>query len=363
MNGASPYTWEASPAEKSRVFGATFSILEGLFGHLDEIDFAVRLWNGELLTPENVPDGFEPTFTLVLTHPGALRRMFWPPNDFYAQFLGRWMAYSCAYFQERETDLDSAQAAKFEHICRKLRLQPGERLLDIGCGWGGLVVHAAEKYGVQATGITLSQPQVDYAREWITRSEVVDLATVENRDYRQIVTDEPYDKIVSVGMAEHVGRAKLSEYFEAAYRALRPGGSFLNHAIATHRLKPDSWLARTFLQSGQFMQRYVFPDGELVRISQMLAPAEAQGFEVGDVESLREHYALTLRNWIGNLESNYDRCLELKDERTYRTWRLYMAASVQGFESGRINVYQSLLSKGDNGASEVPLTRKDLYRE
>ena len=162
-------------------------------------------------------------------------------------------------------------------------------------------------------------------------------------------------------MVEHVGREKLDEYFQAAGKALRPGGLFLNHAIASHRRRPDTWFERTFLQRGKFMQGYVFPDGELVWISDMLKAAERCGFEVRDVEGLREHYALTLRNWIANLESAYDQAVAMKDERTYRTWRLYMSASVQGFESGGINVYQALLSKSEGGRAELPLTRDDLY--
>lgn len=271
------------------------------------------------------------------------------------------MAYSCAYFQAVDTDLDIAQEAKFEHICRKLRLQPGERLLDIGCGWGGLVVYATGRYGVLATGINLSQPQIDYANQWLRTAGLDDRAEVINQDYREIDPDQRYDKIVSVGMVEHVGRSRLDAYFQSAYRALKPGGLFLNHAIATHRHRPDTWFEKTFLQRGQFMQNYVFPDSDLVWISAMLNAAERNRFEVRDVESLREHYALTLRHWIANLEANHDQAVALNDERTYRTWRLYMAASVQGFERQGINVYQALLSKTENGRAQIPLTRAELY--
>jgi cyclopropane-fatty-acyl-phospholipid synthase len=283
-------------------------------------------------------------------------------NDFYALFLGQWMAYSCAYFQTADTALDLAQEAKFEHICRKLRLQPGENLLDIGCGWGGLVVYAAEKYGVQATGINLSQPQIDYANRWIQTAGLEGQAEVISQDYRDIDPGHPYDKIVSVGMVEHVGRANLDEYFQSAYRALKPGGLFLNHAIATHRRRQDTWFEKTFLQSGRFMQNYVFPDGELVWIGEMLNAAERLNFEVRDVEGLREHYALTLRNWIANLEANHDQAVALNDERTYRTWRLYMASSALGFERQGINVYQALLSKTEKGQARLPLTRAELYQ-
>ncbi len=283
-------------------------------------------------------------------------------NDFYALFLGRWMAYSCAYFATAATGLDTAQAAKFEHICRKLRLQPGERLLDIGCGWGGLVVYAAQRFGVQATGINLSRPQIDYGRNWIREAGLEGQARIELLDYRDVDPGQPYDKIVSVGMVEHVGRDKLVEYFQAAYRALRPGGLFLNHAIGTHRRRPDSWLERTFLQRGRFSQSYVFPDGELVWISDMLRAAEQCRFEVRDVESLREHYALTLRRWIANLEAQHEAAVALTDERTYRVWRLYMSAAAHGFDSGNTNVYQALLSKTDAGRAELPLARDDIYR-
>jgi cyclopropane-fatty-acyl-phospholipid synthase len=423
------------------------SLIEDLFAGAAGRGFDLRLWNGRVLPATTEGDA---PVTLVLTHPGALRKILIPPgeltlgeaylggdfdaegdmtaliaqarhhlqnlslgqwlsilrrvrklpkgsppqqyregrrplqlsgqehsrerdieavtyhydtgNDFYALFLGRWMAYSCAYFATAESDLDTAQADKFEHICRKLRLKPGERLLDIGCGWGGLVVYAAKRFGVEATGINLSQPQIDFARGWINEAGLEDRARIELLDYRDIDPSKPYDKIVSVGMVEHVGRKKLDEYFHAAYRALRPGGLFLNHAIATHRKGPDTWFERTFLQRGKFLHGYVFPDGELVRINEMLRAAEHCGFEVRDVESLREHYALTLRKWIANLEAGYEQAVALKDERTYRTWRLYMAASAQGFESRGTNIYQSLLSKSERGLAEVPLTRDDVYR-
>lgn len=283
-------------------------------------------------------------------------------NEFFALFLGRWMAYSCAYFQEPEFDLDAAQEAKFEYICRKLRLQPGERLLDIGCGWGGLVVYAAENYGVDATGITLSEPQSAYGRGWIKRAGLEERARIEVLDYRDLQPLGTFDKIVSVGMFEHVGRERLLDYFRVAYRALRPGGLFLNHGIARQRAPGPGIWGRTFLQLGKFSQRYVFPDGELVQIGEALSAAERVGFEVRDVESLREHYARTLRLWVGNLEARHSDAVRITDERTYRTWRLFMAAAALGFERGRTNVYQALLSKGRPGASSLPMTRADLYR-
>jgi cyclopropane-fatty-acyl-phospholipid synthase len=281
-------------------------------------------------------------------------------NAFYGLFLGEWMTYSCAYFNTPGEPLDGAQEAKLAYICRKLRLQPGDRLLDIGCGWGGLIVYAAQKFGVEAVGINLSQPQVDYAREWIRRAGVEDRARVEIRDYRELDPAQPFDKIVSVGMFEHVGLRRLPEYFQAAYGVLRPGGLFLNHGISAQYEEPG-WLAKRFFQSGQFSERYVFPDGELVPVHKALAIAEEAGFEPRDVESLREHYALTLRHWVRNLEANHQAAVRLTDERTYRVWRFYMAAAAVGFDVGSTNVFQMLLSRSRHSPVELPLTRADLY--
>lgn len=284
-------------------------------------------------------------------------------NDFFALFLGQWMAYSCAYYEDPEMELDQAQEAKLDYLCRKLKLKRGERLLDIGCGWGGLVVYAAEYYGADVTGITLSDPQAAYGRAWIEQAGMKSRARIEVVDYRDLQSFAPFDKVVSVGMFEHVGRDHLPEYFNAAYRALRPGGLFLNHGIARQKAElPKRW-ERALLQRGKFSQRYVFPDGELVQIGEALSIAEQAGFEVRDVESLREHYARTLRLWVRNLESKYSEAVRITDERTYRTWRLFMAAAARGFESERANIYQALLLKSLPGAVGLPMTRSDLYRQ
>ena len=278
-------------------------------------------------------------------------------NDFYGLWLDRHMVYSCAYFADANDDLVTAQERKLDYICRKLRLQPGERLLDIGCGWGGLAIYAAQHYGVEAVGITLSQPQVDLAREHIQAAGLEDSCRVELMDYREISHEHPFDKLVSVGMFEHVGEAKLPVYFEQAWRLLRPGGLFLNHGIACPGTKP-----RPRKRRNTFSNRHVFPDGELTPISHSLRAAEAAGFEVRDVESLREHYAMTLRQWVRRLEGHHDEALRYVDEVTYRVWRLFMAGSSDGFEAERLNVYQSLLVKPSfNGQSGLPLTRADLY--
>lgn len=275
-------------------------------------------------------------------------------NDFFATYLDKNMVYSCGYFENQSDDLDTAQERKLDYICRKLRLKKGERLLDIGCGWGGLVIHAAQEYGVEAVGITLSIPQVELANERINKGGLADKCRVDLRDYRQI--DEPagFDKLVSVGMFEHVGESKLPEYFRQAYRLLKPGGVFLNHGIASNLSYPDH-------KGPLFSDRYVFPDSELLPINKTLSIAESEGFEVRDVESLREHYAMTLRHWVRRLEANRDKAVGFTDDTTYRAWRLYMSGSAYGFHSSRFNIYQALLVKSEKSPSGLPLTRDDWY--
>ena len=289
-------------------------------------------------------------------------------NDFYALWLDQRMNYSCAYFRTGTEDIDTAQEAKLEHICRKLRLKPGERLLDIGCGWGGLVIYAAQQYGVNALGVTLSEQQHALAKGRIAALGLSDRVAVKLLDYRDL-SDAQFDKIVSVGMFEHVGRSHLPEYFAHAHRLLKPDGLFLNHGISAahpHALKPiDSpwvrFVERYVVGSGQFVWHYIFPDGELEPVSEVNLLAEAAGFEVRDVENLREHYALTLRQWVKRLEMERDQAMRLVGDTVYRTWRLYMAGSAVGFESGGINVNQTLLAKPAKGAVNLPLTRDDLY--
>lgn len=427
--------------------------------------FAVRLWDGATL-----PGPDRPPFTLVLCHPGALRRMFTPPielsigeayiykdfdiegdlldavslvddlarsagfspteavsllqtlrslpdgrdkprvsrrgpaeltgevhsierdrraiqyhydvgNEFYSRWLDPYMQYSCAYFTSPDEPLEVAQRRKMEHICRKLRLKPGDRLLDIGCGWGGLIRYAAEQYGVQALGVTLSEQQALYGREMIDHTGLQDRVQIELHDYRTLA-DQTFDKIVSVGMFEHVGRSHLPEYFNQVFRLLRPGGLFLNHGISRQATAADvpGWpgvrqadfpvrqsvvsknLEKKIYGRETFSQRYVFPDGELVPVSAANLIAELAGFEVRDVEDLREHYALTLRHWVRRLGANENALIDLKGEEVYRTWRLFLAVSAHSFESGRIAVHQSLLARQAEGKVDLPLTRADLYR-
>jgi cyclopropane-fatty-acyl-phospholipid synthase len=296
----------------------------------------------------------------------AVRSHYDVGNDFYELWLDERMVYSCAYFTHEDATLDEAQEAKLDHICRKLRLQPGERFLDIGCGWGSLVMHAAERYGVEATGITLSEPQAQLARERIAAAGLKDRCKIEVWDYRELPDDARFDKIASVGMVEHVGRSQLDTYFETAFRLLQPGGFFLNHGIVElpgprkHALRdlPMTlvWRPRSFLDT------YVFPDGELLPFSEVVGEAEGAGFETRDVESLREHYAMTLRHWIRRLEARHDEAAALVGERTYRVWRLYMAGSARAFATASLSVVQTLLSKPmADGTAVVPLTRVDVY--
>lgn len=296
----------------------------------------------------------------------AIRSHYDVGNEFYALWLDPAMVYSCAYFRTGTESLAEAQRAKLDHICRKLRLQRGDRLLDIGCGWGGLIMHAAREYGVHAFGITLSPSQAAWAGDHIRAASLEDRCAVEVRDYRALNGLEPFDKIVSVGMCEHVGHAQLPGYFEAAWKALRPGGLFLNHCIVSGQdpLGGRRRSLRKFLwREGRFTDRHVFPDGQLPVLGPMLEVAEAQGFETRDVESLREHYATTLRQWVERLEAAREDAIELTSPETYRTWRIYMANSARQFAAGRLGLAQALLARPDaRGAVGLPATREDLYR-
>ena len=276
-------------------------------------------------------------------------------NEFYRLWLDEGRVYSCAYFTSPDESLDQAQRNKLDHICRKLRLRPGERLLDIGCGWGALVCWAARHHGVRAHGITLSQQQFEYAQQRIRTEGLQALVTVELRDYRDLAGAGVFDKVSSVGMFEHVGLANLPAYLATVMRVLRPGGLFMNHGI-TH--DEEGWNKS---MTTEFINRYVFPDGELDCVSNIQLGMERAGFEIHDVEGLRPHYALTLRHWVQRLEANRDAVLREVDEPTYRVWRLYMAACALDFEAGTTGVYQILASRPNRGEWPVPLSRGDLY--
>ena len=419
-----------------QAFEITLSLLRDVFNSAPQHNVAVRLWDGTTWKPEFAG----PTrCTLVLQHPGTLRKMFMPPsdlnlgeayiyndfdiegdieallplmeyflekpwgkmeqvrfarsllslpkmgqprpsntaakvrgalhskerdrqatnyhydrsNEFYALWLDRRMIYSCAYFATPDDDLETAQEQKLEYLCRKLRLQAGQRLLDIGCGWGGLIIYAAQHYAVEADGITLSPQQARLARERIKEAGLEHRCRVDICDYREVNKPQGYDKLVSVSMAEHIGKAFLPTYFKEAWKQLRPGGVFLNHGINVHSSSP--------VTGRDFMNRYVAPDGELVPISTTLQAAEAGGFEVRDVESLREHYVYTLRYWLHRLDEHADEAKKIAGEMTYRLWRLFVSLGVHEFNVGRANLYQTLLVKTDKGRSGLSLRREDWY--
>jgi len=275
-------------------------------------------------------------------------------NDFYQLLLDQRMVYSCAYFESENDSIDLAQEQKLDYICRKLRLKTGERLLDIGCGWGGLILHAARNYGIQALGITLSPQQLVLAQDRIAKAGLASRCEVRLADYREAEQFGSFDKAVSVGMVEHVGERQLSDYFRTAFGLLKAGGIFLNHGIgrAGSRDKPSA---------PTFTDVYVFPDADLVPIPSTLKAAEQCGFEVRDVENLREHYFLTLVHWLRRLERNEERAKELVGEIRYRTWRLYLAGSAHYFRTGKLDLYQTLLLKPEGTNSGLPLTRSDWY--
>ncbi|MFE7316443.1 class I SAM-dependent methyltransferase [Streptomyces sp. NPDC057555] len=278
-------------------------------------------------------------------------------NDFYALVLGPSMVYSCAYWgtaPDGATTLEDAQRDKLDLICRKLGLAEGQRLLDVGCGWGSMVLHAAREYGVRAVGITLSEEQAAYARKRVADAGLTDRIEIRVQDYREL-SDGPFDAISSIGMAEHVGRARYAEYAGLLYGLLKPGGRLLNHQIARRPLADEE-----AYRVDEFIDRYVFPDGELAPVGRTVGQLEEAGFEVRDVEVIREHYALTLRQWVANLEAHWREAVRLTSPGRARVWRLYMAASALSFERNRIGVNQVLAVRTpDSGASGLPLRSRD----
>lgn len=270
------------------------------------------------------------------------------PERFYELVLGPSMTYSCALFHDPDGGLEQAQAAKNELVCRKLGLRPGMRLLDVGCGWGALAVHAARHHGVRVVAVTLAPGQADSARRRVAAEGLADRVEVRHADYREI-DDGPFDAIASVGMFEHVGRAAMRTYFERVHALVAPGGRFLNHAIA----RPAG--QRPSLGRNTFIHRYVFPDGELHEVGDVVSGIQQAGFEVRHVESLREHYALTLRRWVANLEGSWDQAVAIAGEGRARVWRLYMAASAVNFEAGRLQIHQVLGVRPRAGVSGLPL--------
>ena len=280
-------------------------------------------------------------------------------NAFYQLWLDREMVYSCAYFESADATLEEAQQAKFRHLCRKLRLQPGEYLLDVGCGWGGLARYAAREFGVKVFGITLSKEQLALARERVAAEGLQDKVDLQLLDYRDLPQDGRFDKVVSVGMFEHVGHANLKQYCEILFGAVREGGLVMNHGI-TAKHTDGRPVGRG---AGDFIDRYVFPNGELPHLSMITAEISEAGLEVVDVESLRLHYARTLEQWSQRLENNLEAAGREVPEQALRIWRLYLAGCAYAFEKGWINLHQILAVKAfSDGSHNLPWTRDDLYR-
>ncbi|MFI5407142.1 MAG: class I SAM-dependent methyltransferase [Nitrososphaerales archaeon] len=278
-------------------------------------------------------------------------------NDFYSLWLDKNKVYSCAYYNTLNDSLDLAQEQKLDHICKKLNLKTNETLLDIGCGWGALIFRAAEKYGVKSTGITLSENQYVYVKEEIKKRGLNELVEVRIQDYRDIPKNQIFDKIVSVGMFEHVGINNLPIYFKTIYNHLKPGGVVLNHGITTDNL--DGGYSSS---GGEFMDKYVFPNGELSHISYVVEKMSREGLELLDIESLRRHYAQTLWSWVENLEKEQSQARNIVGEDKFRVWYAYMSGCAYAFEKNWINLYQILAAKPTNGNIGYPLTRKHVYK-
>ncbi len=341
------------PRLRADAYSAALSFIRGDFDVQGDLVAAARFQLGRrhrgwrellcaaaaLLGPHRIETWFQTRARAVEN----IRYHYDRSNEFYKQFLDPRMVYSCAYFPTPDTPLDQAQVTKLDHICRKLDLRTRNRFLDIGCGWGALVIHAAAHYGVQATGCTLSRNQADYARESAAR--VIEAGvTIHEMDFRGITGR--FDRIASVGMFEHVGRHRLRGYFRKIYDLLEPEGLFLNQGIVRPEFVTDG--AQTL-----FLQRRVFPGGELAHLADVIRTAELTGFEVLDIEDMRPHYALTCRAWVEQLQRNAAACLDAVDGETYRTWLLYLAGSAANFEDGLISVSQLLLAKRSSPARRL----------
>lgn len=283
----------------------------------------------------------------------AVRFHYDVPVEFYRLWLDSRLMYSCGYFQREDDGIEQAQTQKLEYLCRKLHLKPGDRILDVGCGWGGFAIYAAQSHGALVHGITLSRRQAEVANQRITAAGLSRRCRVEVRDFRDVHGEQMYDKIVSIGMVEHIGKRRLAAYYGQALQLLEPGGMLFTQGIGTRDGRPTL---------GPFANRYVFPDAEVLPIQDIVEGAERSGFEVRDVESLREHYALTLKAWSQRLEQHHQEAVRVVGEVTYRVWRAYMAMAGYLFSQGRLSLYHTLCVKTEDGCAGLPLTREDWYK-
>ena len=322
------------------------------------LDIAERMVGDVAGSPDSIAARLRLRINQRRTNRENIQHHYDVSNAFYRLWLDVRMVYSCAYFRRDDDTLDLAQAQKLDHICRKLRLAPGDRFLDIGCGWGGLLFWAAERYGVDATGITLSRSQFEHVTREIARRGLTSSVRVEFIDYLDLPDDASYDKIASVGMFEHVGLSRFSAYFGKIQRCLKPGGFVMNHGI-THNA-PDAHALGSGI--GEFVDRYVFPGGELTHVSKVMSAMAQAGLEVIDAEALREHYARTLWHWTERLETNGDAARSEAGEERFRVWRIYMAGSAHAFERGWLSLWQLLAGKPlADGRLPHPLTRDYMY--
>ncbi|WP_313409588.1 C17 cyclopropane fatty acid synthase CfaB [Stutzerimonas kunmingensis] len=340
------------------VLGAAY--VEGQIDLLGPVDEVIRI--GDVITRALGEDDFALPAREAhdkATDAEAISYHYDLSNDFYRLWLDKDMVYSCAYFETGSEDLEQAQQAKLRHLCRKLRLKPGERLLDVGCGWGGLARYAAREFGAKVFGITLSREQLELARERVVAQGLQEQITLELMDYRDLPQDGRFDKVVSVGMFEHVGHANLPLYCQRLFGAVRPGGLVMNHGITARHIdgRPVGHGA------GEFIDRYVFPHGELPHLVNISSCISDVGLEIVDVESLRLHYARTLDFWSERLEAQLEQAKRMVPERALRIWRLYLAGCAYGFRHNWINLHQILASKPlADGSHELPWSRADLYR-
>jgi cyclopropane-fatty-acyl-phospholipid synthase len=320
-------------AAGAKLYGFDFTVRE----KLEALRIAARL--GAIRIPPPEPPSVEARvggrLHSLRRDREAIQHHYDVSNDFYRMILGPTMVYSCAYFDAPGDSLEDAQIRKLDVICRKLRLQPGDRMLDIGCGWGSLMIHAAANYGARVVGVTLSEEQAAFARRRVVEAGLSDQCEVRIQDYRE-VADGPYDKIVSVGLFEHVGSSQLERYMKTVTDLGTPGGLALHHGICRVHEEDES--------PNTFIQRYVFPDGELHKVATVIAAAEKAGQEIRDLESMREHYALTLRHWVANLAENREAAVAEVGVERERVWRLYMTASALAFERGDVSIHQLLVA-------------------